>query len=176
VDSVDRDREFGDYYTSRVDRMRGAAYLMCGDWHRAEDVVQTAFVKLYLVWHRVDANGVLDQYVRQIITRSFVDESRRPWRRERVVSSDELPEATVHDPPPEERMVLVQALAQVPTRQRATLVLRFFEDLSVEETAAMLGVSVGTVKSQTSRGLDALRAALSAANLSLPSRNGGSPL
>jgi hypothetical protein len=68
-----------------------------------------------------------------------------------------------------------QALAQVPVRQRATLVLRFFEDLSVEETAAMLGVSVGTVKSQTSRGLDALRAALSAANVSLPSFNGGSP-
>jgi RNA polymerase sigma-70 factor (sigma-E family) len=175
VVGVDRDREFGDYYTSRADRMRGAAYLMCGDWHRAEDVVQTAFVRLYLGWHRVNAEGAIDQYVRQIITRSLVDESRRPWRRERVVPSDELPEATVNDPPPEERMVLVHALAQVPARQRVTLVLRFFEDLSVEETAAMLRVSVGTVKSQTSRGLDALRAALSAANVSLPSINGGSP-
>jgi RNA polymerase sigma-70 factor (sigma-E family) len=175
VVGVDRDQEFGDYYTSRADRMRGAAYLMCGDWHRAEDVVQTAFVKLYLVWHRVSAEGAIDQYVRRIISRSLVDESRRPWRREQAEPPHELPQATVSDPPPEDRLVLVQALAQVPVRQRATLVLRFFEDLSVEETAAMLGISVGTVKSQTSRGLDALRAALSTANVSLPSIKGGSP-
>ncbi len=153
--------------------MRGAAYLMCGDWHRAEDVVQTAFVKLYLAWHRVNAEGALDQYVRQIITRSLVDEKRRPWRRERAMPSHDLPDVAGNDPPAEDRMVLVQALAQVPTRQRATLVLRFFEDLSVEETAALLGVSAGTVKSQTSRGLDVLRAALTAANVSLPSANGG---
>ena len=59
---VDRDREFGDYYTSRADRMRGAAYLMCGDWHRAEDVVQTAFVRLYLGWHRVNAEGAIEAH------------------------------------------------------------------------------------------------------------------
>jgi len=172
---VDRDREFGDYYASRANRMRGAAYLMCGDWHRAEDVVQTAFVKLYLAWHRIHADGSPDQYLRQIIARSLVDESRRPWRRERAVASEHLPEGIVNDPPAEDRMVLVRALAQVPARQRTTLVLRFFDDLSVEETATLLGVSVGTVKSQTSRGLDVLRTALEAENVSLNRTNGRSP-
>ncbi|MFJ6198705.1 SigE family RNA polymerase sigma factor [Micromonospora sp. NPDC092111] len=156
----DRDTAFAEYFAARSDAMRGTAYLLCGDWHRAEDLVQTAFTKLYLVWNRVSRHEVLDAYVRQILIRAFLDERRRGWwRRERVGGND----AERPTPPdsPENRLMMLQALAVVPPRQRAVLVLRYWEDLSVEETAALLGCSPGTVKSQASRGLDTLRGLLS---------------
>ncbi|MEU6072950.1 SigE family RNA polymerase sigma factor [Micromonospora sp. NPDC047074] len=156
----DRDTAFAEYFVARSDAMRGTAYLLCGDWHRAEDLVQTAFTKLYLVWNRVSRHEVLDAYVRQILVRAFLDERRRGWwRRERVGGDD----AERPAPPdaPENRLLMLQALAAVPPRQRAVLVLRYWEDQSVEETAALLGCSPGTVKSQASRGLDTLRGLLS---------------
>ncbi len=160
----DRDRAFTEYFAARSTSMRNTAYLLCGDWHRAEDLVQTAFTKLYLAWNRVTRPDALDPYTRQTLMRAFLDERRRGWfRREQV--SESPPEAPWPPPPrSEDRMVLEDALAAVPPRQRAVLVLRYFEDLSVEATAAALGCSAGTVKSQASRGLDALRAALPAAN------------
>jgi RNA polymerase sigma-70 factor (sigma-E family) len=165
---VDRDHEFGEYYASRAERMRRFAFLVCGDWDRAEDVAQTAFVKLFVAWHRVNSADGPDPYLRQIIVRSVIDENRRPWRRERPMPPADLPDTAVTDPDDGDRAELVRALATVPLRQRATLVLRFFEDLSVAETAELLGCSTGTVKSQTARGLDALRNALTTANISLP--------
>ncbi|WP_405430072.1 SigE family RNA polymerase sigma factor [Micromonospora sp. NBC_00617] len=155
----DRDKAFAEYFAARSGAMRGTAYLLCGDWHRAEDLVQTAFVKLYLVWHRVARHEVLDNYVRQILVRTFLDERRRGWwRRERVGGDN----AEHPAPPnaPENRLVLLRALASVAPRQRAVLVLRYWEDLSVEETAALLRCSPGTVKSQAARGLDTLRGLL----------------
>ncbi|MGS2615631.1 SigE family RNA polymerase sigma factor [Micromonospora sp. LZ34] len=159
----DRDAAFAEYFTARSDAMRGTAYLLCGDWHRAEDLVQTAFVKLYLAWNRVSRHEVLDAYVRQILVRTFLDERRRGWwRRERVGGND----AEQPAPPdaPEGRLVMLQALAAVPPRQRAVLVLRYWEDLSVDEAAALLGCSAGTVKSQAARGLDTLRGLLQPAH------------
>ncbi|MFR9778521.1 SigE family RNA polymerase sigma factor [Micromonospora sp. MS34] len=155
----DRDAAFADYFAARSDAMRGTAYLLCGDWHRAEDLVQTAFTKLYLVWNRVSRHEVLDAYVRQILVRTFLDERRRGWwRRERVGGEA----AEGHAPPdsPEGRLVMLRALAAVAPRQRAVLVLRYWEDLSIEETAALLGCSTGTVKSQAARGLETLRGLL----------------
>jgi RNA polymerase sigma-70 factor (sigma-E family) len=150
-----RDDEFSEYYAGRGSAMRATAYLLCGDWQLAEDVVQIAFTKLYLAWYRVQRREQLDQYMRRIITRSLVDERRRPWRRERA-SSLTVDDA-VTGPAVEDRMVLRAVLAALPARQRATLVLRYWEDLSVEETARILGVSTGTVKSQCARGLQTLR-------------------
>ncbi|SCG43064.1 SigE family RNA polymerase sigma factor [Micromonospora halophytica] len=155
----DRDTAFAEYFAARSASMRGTAYLLCGDWHRAEDLVQTAFTKLYLVWNRVTRHEVLDAYVRQILVRTFLDERRRGWwRRERVGGED----AERPTPPdsPENRLVMLRALAAVPPRQRAVLVLRYWEDLSVDEVAALLGCSAGTVKSQAARGLDTLRGLL----------------
>ena len=158
---MDRDGEFTAYFAARADAMRATAYLLCGDWHRAEDLVQLAFVRLYRVWHRVSGRDRLDGYTRQIVVRAFLDETRRGFfHRERV--TDRPPEGTGSDCGPEDRVVLMAALAQVPARQRTALVLRFWEDLSVEETAVAMRCSVGTVKSQTSRGLAALRALLPA--------------
>ncbi|MGC4759947.1 SigE family RNA polymerase sigma factor [Micromonospora trifolii] len=155
----DRDEAFAEYFAARAGAMRGTAYLLCGDWHRAEDLVQTAFVKLYGVWNRISRHEVLDSYVRQILIRTFLDERRRGWwRRERVGGEDA--EQTAPPDSPESRLVLLQALARVAPRQRAVLVLRYWEDLSIEDVAALLECSPGTVKSQAARGLDTLRGLL----------------
>ncbi|MCG5445867.1 SigE family RNA polymerase sigma factor [Micromonospora sp. NIE79] len=155
----DRDEAFAEYFAARSGAMRGTAYLLCGDWHRAEDLVQTAFVKLYGVWNRISRHEVLDSYVRQILIRTFLDERRRGWwRRERVGGEDA--EQVAPPDSPESRLVLLQALARVAPRQRAVLVLRYWEDLSIEDVAALLECSPGTVKSQAARGLDTLRGLL----------------
>ena len=156
----DRDGAFAEYFAARSGAMRGTAYLLCGDWHRAEDLVQTAFTKLYTHWHRVARHEALDPYVRQVLIRTFIDDGRRGWwRRERpqeTPTEREAAQASADD-----RLVLLQALAGVPPRQRAVLVLRYWEDMSVEETAVALGCSTGTVKSQAARGLDTLRTLMS---------------
>lgn len=155
----DRDAAFAEYFAARSGAMRGTAFLLCGDWHRAEDLVQTAFTKLYTHWHRVARHEALDPYVRQVLIRTFIDDGRRGWwRRERP---QETPvEQVAAQASADDRLVLMQALAGVPPRQRAVLVLRYWEDMSVEETAVALSCSTGTVKSQAARGLDALRTLL----------------
>jgi RNA polymerase sigma-70 factor (sigma-E family) len=156
----DRDAAFAEYFAARSGAMRGTAFLLCGDWHRAEDLVQTAFTKLYTHWHRVARHEALDPYVRQVLIRTFIDDGRRGWwRRERP---RETPiEQAAAPGSADDRLMLLQALAGVPPRQRAVLVLRYWEDMSVDETAAVLGCTAGTVKSQAARGLDALRTLVS---------------
>jgi RNA polymerase sigma-70 factor (sigma-E family) len=153
----ERNEGFAEYYASRGAVMRNTAYLLCGDWHLAEDLTQTAFTKLYLAWRRVDRHEALDQYLRRTLVRAFLDEKRRPWRREYATEPGGTFDDPVLDPGPEDRLVLLAALGAVPPRQRATLVLRFWADLPVEQVAEILGCSLGTVKSQTARGLQALR-------------------
>ncbi|KAB1922133.1 SigE family RNA polymerase sigma factor [Micromonospora noduli] len=159
----DRDEAFAEYFAARSGAMRGTAYLLCGDWHRAEDLVQTTFVKLYRVWNRISRHEVLDSYVRQILIRTFLDERRRGWWRRERVGGEDAEQAAPPDSP-ESRLVLLQALARVAPRQRAVLVLRYWEDLSIEDVAALLECSPGTVKSQAARGLDTLRGLLTPTN------------
>jgi RNA polymerase sigma-70 factor (sigma-E family) len=157
----DRDTAFAEYFAARSAAMRGTAFLLCGDWHRAEDLVQATFTKLYVHWNRVVRHEALDPYVRQALIRTFIDDGRRGWwRRERPQDTPiEAPPA--QQPGPDDRLMLIRALAEVPPRQRAVLVLRYWEDMSVEDTAAALNCSPGTVKSQAARGLDTLRALVS---------------
>ena len=151
--------EYREYVTARSHTLWRTAFLMCGDAHHAEDVVQIALLKLYVAWHRVERAENRDAYARRVLVRCVIDEKRRGWRRERVVAA--VPESGAHEGPDVgERDAALQALAQLAPRQRATLVLRFWEDLSVEQTADLLGCSVGTVRSQTARGLATLRAIL----------------
>jgi len=164
VDQRD-EQEFAEYFAARRDAVRRSAYLLCGDWHRADDLAQTAFVALHRRWRKIRDRGALDAYVRRTVVRAMIDESRRPWRRERFV--DELPEPTGpdrHDSAVDDavatRSTLLGGLQRVPPRQRAVLVLRFLEGLDVAATAVALKCSEGTVKSQTARGLTALREAL----------------
>lgn len=153
----EREQGFADYFASRSGAMRGTAYLLCGDWHRAEDLVQNTFVKLYLAWHRVATRETLDAYTRKILVRTFLDETRRGFFHREQVSSERVDATAPMAGSTEDRMVLLDALERVPPRQRAVLVLRFWEDMSIEDAAKVMGCSVGTVKSQTARGLDALR-------------------
>ncbi len=154
----DRDRGFAEYFGARAEIMRGTAYLLCGDWHRAEDLVQSAFVKLYRAWNRIGGHHALDAYTRQILMRTFLDENRRGFfHRERVTATSPDLATAQQDSGTEDRLVLLAALARVPARQRAALVLRYWEDLSIEDTAQALRCSPGTVKSQTARGLESLR-------------------
>lgn len=148
--------EFTAYVAGCSARMRRTAFLLCGDWQRAEDAAQDAFVKLYLSWDRVRVRAALDGFVRTILVRALIDEGRRPWRREHpngAVPELQAPESMSAA----DRMTVQAALARVPPRQRAVLVLRFYEECDVAETARVLGCSQGTVKSQTARGLARLR-------------------
>lgn len=154
----ERDERFGAYFASKSGVMRATAFLLCGDWHRAEDLVQTAFVKLYLAWHRVDGEEKLDAYVRQILVRTFLDEKRRGlFRREQPIAEPADRPLPERDDQVDNRMVLSRALAEVAPRQRVALVLRIWADLSIEDTAKAMGCSTGTVKSQLARGLAAMR-------------------
>ena len=153
------DREYADFVAARQTHLRRIAYAACGDWHRADDLLQTALVKLYVAWPRLHRNGREEAYTRQIIVRANIDESRRPWRRERpgLDGSDQAARAEL---PYEERSALFEALQSLPTMQRKTVLLRHWLGLSVAQTAAELGISTGTVKSHTSRGLERLQTAL----------------
>ena len=160
------EQEFAEYFTARRDAVRRTAFLLCGDWHRADDLAQTAFVALHRRWCKVRDKQALDAYVRRTLVRAVIDESRRPWRRERFV--DAVPEdagqpahgTDVLGDGVATRQALLDGLRRVPPRQRAVLVLRFLEGMDVTGAAAALGCTEGTVKSQTARGLDALRGAL----------------
>ena len=147
---------FTDYVAGRSTSLRATAYLLCGDWHTAEDLTQTAFLKLYKVWDRVRGYEALDAYARRTLLRVYLDTRRRG----RELPAETVPERPVDAEPVAERLAMLAALATVPPRQRAVLVLRYWEDLSVEQTAELLGCSEGTVKSQASRGLEKLRDAL----------------
>jgi RNA polymerase sigma-70 factor (sigma-E family) len=148
--------EYRTYVVARMDRLRRAAYLLCHDWHTADDLVAVTIGKLYRNWRRAQDADHIDAYVRTILVRTWLDERRRPWRREQA--TDELPEQPAVDRSEFlDRATLLDLLAGLTPRRRAAVVLRFYFDLSVDETAGMLGCSAGTVKSLTARGLEAMR-------------------
>lgn len=149
--------EFKAYANARMRDLRRTAFLLCGDWHHADDVVQTVFTKLYVSWDKIQKQDRLDAYVHTMLVRATFDRRRRfGWRRE--LSSASPPDIPVREGSNvEDRMLLFDALAKMPPRQRAVVVLRYWEDLDVAETAQVLHCSEGTVKSQSARGLAKLR-------------------
>ncbi|GAA1659293.1 SigE family RNA polymerase sigma factor [Fodinicola feengrottensis] len=156
----DADMEaYHEYVTARMHRLRRFGYLICGSWHTADDLVSTVLYKLYRQWGKVSALENVDAYVRRMLVRTWLDELRRPWRRE--FSTKDMPEVSIDDTyefdSVPDREALMAALAGLPPGRRAVLVLRYFDELSVEETAATLEISAGTVKSQTARALRTLR-------------------
>ncbi|HEV8557709.1 MAG TPA: SigE family RNA polymerase sigma factor [Actinophytocola sp.] len=158
----DRDREFHAYFEARVAVLRRTAYLLCGDWHRAEDLAQTALAKLYVAWPRIQRDGQVDAYARKIVVRAAIDDSRRWFRRTETAMGavpDTVPAAA---PGVDDAIDVRRALAELPPGQRAAVILRYWEDLPVAETAELLGCSEGTVKSQAAKGLATLRRLLAA--------------
>jgi RNA polymerase sigma-70 factor (sigma-E family) len=150
------DAGFTEYVTARAAWLRKVAYLLCGDWHRADDLVQSSITRLYAHWPRASRADNLDGYVRRTLVNTFLAEQRTSWwRRVDLRQNDQDPAAPGTDV--EQALDLRAALERLPARQRATVVLRYFGDLPVAETARALGCSEGTVKSQTAKAVDALR-------------------
>lgn len=134
----DKEAEFREFVAAQMEQLRGLAFLTCGDWQVAEDAVLAALARLYVRWNRVDKPDV---YARTAVVRAAIDETRRPWwRREQSHSHAAMPDRAAPDPMPgvEDRLHLREALLHVPPKQRAVLVLRFLEGLSVQQTAAAL--------------------------------------
>jgi RNA polymerase sigma-70 factor (sigma-E family) len=156
---ADRDAEYTEYVRARLPWLRRVAYLLCQDWQRADDLTQTAITRLYTRWGRARDAANIDGYARTVLVRTFLAERRSAWSR-RVALYETYPElpGTVADL--DAHLDVREALAGLPPRQRATLVLRFYCDLPVEDAARELGCTPGTVKSQTAKGLTALRRAL----------------
>ena len=154
----DKDAEFEAYMAARQPSLLRTAYLISGDRHTAEDLVQTALAKLYLSWDRVHDRHMLDGYVRRIIVNEHNSLWRRAWKK-RELSTDTLPDdrTVTHEHDEGQRDALWEFVQTLPRRQRAVIVLRYYEDLSEAEIAETHGVSVGTVKSQASRALAAMR-------------------
>ena len=154
-----REAEYTEYVQARLGWLRRTAYLLCQDWQGTDDVVQTAITRLYMHWGRARKATSLDAYTRGILVNAFLDERRSAWaRRVTLPGVCEEPAAAGHDA--EMRLEVRAALRSLPPRQRATIVLRYYCDCPIEETAEILGVTPGTVKSQTAKGLTALRLAL----------------
>jgi RNA polymerase sigma-70 factor (sigma-E family) len=155
---TDRDADFTAYLQARQARLLRTAYLLTGDQHQAEDLLQTSLAKLYLAWDKVRDRGSVDAYARRIMVNENNSLWRRGWKR-REYATGEVPDIDpVHDRYDDGvGAALWDAVQTLPRKARAVLVLRYYEQLTEAETADVLGISVGTVKSQTSRALATLR-------------------
>ena len=154
-----RERAYVEFVTARQTHLRRIAYAICGDWDRADDLLQAALIKLYVAWPRVQRMGVEDAYVRRIIVRANVDEHRRPWRREAPGPDARTDRSATATDDRTDRTALFESLQALPAMQRKTVVLRHWLGLSVEETAEELGITTGSVQSHSSRALAALHVA-----------------
>lgn len=152
----EQDAEYTEFFSARGAALRRTAYGLCGDWGAAEELTQAAFVKLYAHWGRVRAESA-EAYTRRILLNLFLN-GRRKWGRETITAEPFSRETT--QIAADDRLDLSTALAKLPTRQRAIVVLRFLDDLPVAEVARLMDIAEGTVKSQTARALASLRSLL----------------
>jgi len=148
--------DFEAFVAARYAALLRTAYLLTGDHHDAEDLLQQSLVRAVGAWGRID--GDPEPYVRTILVRQNV--SRWRVRRWRELTTDQLPERPAGGPDPDDRVLLHRALGTLAPRQRAVIVLRYFEDLTEAQTAEALGIAVGTVKSQARDALRRLREVL----------------
>jgi DNA-directed RNA polymerase specialized sigma24 family protein len=163
----DDEQRYTEYVSSRLPWLRKIGFLLCQDWHRADDLAQGTITKLYVHWRRASRADNLDAYVRTMLVREYLSQQRTAWASRVDLGGDGMVERPWVDGDHAIRLAVRTALADVAPRQRATLVLRFYCDLSVEEAADVLRCSAGTVKSQTARGLDSLRRALDARQITV---------
>lgn len=154
---AEQEREYVEFVRARSITLRRVAYRLCGDWHAAQDLVQRAFVLLYRHWRQASTASSLDAYVRKMLLNVYLEDRRAWWSRRVTPSAEPRLEVGSDDLGTEGRVDLMAALARISPGQRAVLVLRYWEGLDVAETAEALGCSPGTVKSQTSVAIAALR-------------------
>ncbi|GIG85469.1 SigE family RNA polymerase sigma factor [Plantactinospora endophytica] len=154
--STAEEQDYVEYVSTSIERLRRTAYLLTNDLSRADDIVASTLLSVYLHWSRIRTVENLDGYVHRILVRRYVDESRRWWSR--ILLARPVPEQVAKPAAStEDAQAIRDALATLGRGQRAVLVLRFFCDMSVAETAAVLHCSTGNVKSQTARGLATMR-------------------
>ncbi|MER6106438.1 SigE family RNA polymerase sigma factor [Streptomyces sp. NPDC001832] len=153
---IDADAALHAFVEGRRTALFHSAYLLCGDRHEAEDLVQSTLVKVVLGGRRYGRLDNIEAYARKTLVNTYIAARRRFWRREQ--SYGEMPDRASHAPDTDTGLAVRAALARLTARQRAVLVLRYWEDMSVEATAELLGMRENTVKSHTARGLAALRA------------------
>ena len=152
-----RDDDFVAFVDARsAALLRTARLLSAGDQHAAEDLVQTSLEKAYVAWPRIQRKGAQEAYVRSIMTRAAIDRTRQRRRRGEVVT-DEVPDVPVEPVGPEDRDQVFALLAALSPRQRAVMVLRYYDDRSEAQIAQALGCSAGAVKSHASRALSVMR-------------------
>lgn len=151
------DPDFLAFVADRLDRWRRSAYLLCRDWHLADDLVSEAVIKLLRNWSKVRAAASPDAYAQKILTRCWLTERRRAWWRREQPAAETPDRRSPQDERVIDRLPLAALLRGLPPRQRATLILRYYLDYSVEDTAEILGVTPGTVRGQCARAVEQLR-------------------
>lgn len=147
--------EFTEFAATAGPRLRRTAFLLCGDWHTAEDLVQTALAKVFVSWRRIREQNSAHAYATRTLVNTYLADKR--LKRPGEVLTGKLPDRTAEPAAPETRIVVLDALATLPPKGRAVVVLRYWADLSVEQVAAVLGCTPGNVKSQSARSLAKLR-------------------
>jgi RNA polymerase sigma-70 factor (sigma-E family) len=162
--------EFIEFATGASPQLQRTAFLLCGDWHTAEDLVQATLAKVFISWRRIRRRDAAHAYATRTLVNTYLTDKR--LKRSGEILTDRLPDRPAEPRAPELQMVVLQALAALPPGARAVVVLRYWADLSVEQAAAVLGCSPGNVKSQSARALDRLRVLLgdAAAESGLPLR------
>lgn len=151
------DTDFHTFVVDRLDRWRRSAYLLCNDWHLADDLVSEAVIRLFRHWSKVRKAANPDAYAQKILTRRWLTERNRVWSRRESPSAMTPIRAEPQDERVVDRLPLAQLLKELGPRQRATIILRYYLDYSVDDTAEILGVTPGTVRSQCTRALEQLR-------------------
>jgi len=161
---VTQDEDCAEFAEAAAERLRTTAFMLCRDWHLAQDLTQTALTRLYLGWRQARQADNLLAYAQKILLRAYLDHRRRR-------STSEAVTGVIHDAGyrhhPDLRLTMLDALAGLSPRDRAIVILRYFEDYSVEQVAEVLDVPVSVVKTQTRRSLAKLREVLAEDQLAL---------
>jgi RNA polymerase sigma-70 factor (sigma-E family) len=150
--------EFTEFAETMSPRLRRMAFLLCGDWHTAEDLAQTALAKMFVAWREIRRQDGVHAYANRTLVNTYL--AHRRLKRTGEVLTGLFPDRPAAAAAPETRMVVLDALATLPPRARAVVVLRYWADLSVEQVADVLDCSAGNVKSLSARALHRLRAVL----------------
>jgi RNA polymerase sigma-70 factor (sigma-E family) len=158
--------EFVEFAEAAAPRLRRTAFLLCGDWHTAEDLTQSALAQVFVSWRRIRRRDAAHAYATRTLVNLYLADRR--LRRVDEVLTGSVPDRPAEQQMPETRLWVRGLLASLPPRARAVVVLRYWDDLSVEQAAQVLGCSTGNIKSQSARALDRLRAGLDASNGSDP--------
>jgi RNA polymerase sigma-70 factor (sigma-E family) len=151
--------EYREFASARAMQLFRLAYLMCGDWHEAEDLVQTTLASLFVAWNRVRRRNSMDTYARRVLVNAFL--SQRRLKRSRETPIAQFTDVSAPAVDADLRLTLVAALRTLPSRSRAVVVLRYLEDHSIESVAELMDATPAAVKSLNTRGLAQLRELLS---------------